>query len=62
MRVVVFVGTMRKFRFYLLEPTTVSHDIVLEDFMYIGKYALQFLWSDEHFTGIFPFTVLKNLD
>ena len=46
----------------ILEPTSVSSDIVLEDFMYIGKYALQFLWSDEHFTGIFPFTVLKNLD
>ena len=39
-----------------------SFDIVIEDFMYIGKYALQFLWNDEHYTGIFPFEVLKNLE
>ena len=46
----------------ILEPTSVPHDIILEDFMYIGKYAEQFLWNDEHYTGIFPFEVLKNLE
>ena len=46
----------------ILEPTSVPFDIVIEDFMYIGKYALQFLWNAEHYTGIFRFDVLKNLE
>ena len=46
----------------ILEPTSIPFDIVIEDFMYIGQYALQFLWNDEHYTGIFPFEVLKNLE
>lgn len=27
----------------------------------VGKYTIQFLWSDGHFTGIFPFDILREL-
>ena len=27
----------------------------------VGKYAVQFLWSDTHFTGIYPFAMLRDL-
>ena len=30
------------------------------DWMTIGRYALQFLWSDAHDTGIYPYTVLRH--
>lgn len=28
---------------------------------YVGRYALQFLWSDGHSTGIYPFDYLRRL-
>jgi DUF971 family protein len=28
---------------------------------YVGRYALQFDWSDGHSTGIFPFVFLRDL-
>jgi DUF971 family protein len=28
---------------------------------YIGRYALQFVWSDGHDTGIYPFELLRKL-
>jgi len=45
----------------LLDPFTVEANIVAEDYLLVGKYAVQFLWSDGHFTGIFPFEVLRKL-
>ena len=45
----------------LLNPFTVDSNIVVEDYLLVGKYAVQFLWSDGHFTGIFPFEVLRKL-
>lgn len=29
---------------------------------YVGRYALQFQWSDGHATGIYPFDYLRRLD
>ena len=37
----------------LLDPATVAADIRAEDYLSVGRYAVQFLWSDEHFTGIY---------
>ena len=28
---------------------------------YVGRYALQFIWSDGHQTGIYPFDLLRSL-
>ena len=45
----------------LLDPATVPSDICAEDYIMVGKYAVQFLWSDAHYTGIYPFELLRGL-
>ena len=45
----------------LLDPATVSYDINVEDYITVGKYAIQFLWSDTHYTGIYPFDLMRKL-
>ena len=45
----------------LLDPATVPADLRAEDYLMVGRYAVQILWSDAHFTGIYPFTVLRAL-
>ena len=45
----------------LLDPATIPLNLQAEDHLMIGNYAIQFLWSDGHFTGIFPFNVLRNM-
>ena len=45
----------------LLDPATVPADIRAEDYLMVGRYAVQFLWSDAHFTGIYTFETLRRL-
>ena len=45
----------------LLDPASVAADIHAEDHLMVGRYAIQFLWSDAHFTGIYPFEMLRKL-
>ena len=45
----------------LLDPATVPAGIHAEDYLMVGRYAVQFLWSDGHYTGIYPFEMLRNL-
>ena len=45
----------------LLDPASVPADIRAEDYLMVGRYAVQFLWSDAHYTGIYPFKVLRQL-
>ena len=45
----------------ILDPASVPSDLKAEDHLMIGNYAIQFLWSDAHFTGIFPFNVLRGM-
>ena len=45
----------------LLDPASVPADIHAEDYLMVGRYAVQFLWSDAHYTGIYPFKVLRQL-
>ena len=45
----------------LLDPMSVAADIRAEDHLMVGRYAVQFLWSDAHFTGIYPFDLLRRL-
>lgn len=37
----------------------VPEDVEALDWMKVGRYALQFLWSDAHDTGIYPFQALR---
>ena len=45
----------------LLDPVSVPADIRAEDHLMVGRYAVQFLWSDTHYTGIYPFEALRAL-
>ena len=45
----------------LLDPASVPANLRAEDYLPVGRYALQFLWSDAHYTGIYPFEVLRAL-
>ena len=36
----------------------ISEDVRAVDQMQVGNYALQFLWSDTHYTGIYPYLFL----
>jgi len=45
----------------LLDPMSIPSDIKAEDYLMIGRYAIQFLWSDAHFTGIYTFELLRTI-
>lgn len=45
----------------LLNVQTIQDDIIAVDFLEVGKYAIQILWSDGHQTGIYPFDYLIQL-
>ena len=42
-----------------LDPDQVSQDVRAVDHMQVGNYALQFLWSDTHYTGIYTYQSLR---
>ncbi|MDP2959276.1 MAG: DUF971 domain-containing protein [Longimicrobiales bacterium] len=44
-----------------LRAESVSREIYPEAIHYVGRYALQFLWSDGHTTGLYPFEYLRKL-
>ena len=45
----------------LLSPEDVPPDVEVLDWMAVGRYALRFLFSDAHDTGIYPFDLLREL-
>ncbi len=45
----------------LLDPDSVSKDVMAVDYMMIGTYAVQFLWSDTHYTGLYTYEHLRKL-
>ena len=45
----------------LLDPASVPADIHAEDYLMVGRYAVQLLWSDAHYTGIYTFKVLRSV-
>ena len=45
----------------LVDPVSVPADIRAEDYLMVGRYAVQILWSDAHYTGIYPFELLRRL-
>lgn len=44
----------------LLNPAAVPQDIMPVSIHYVGKYALRFVWSDGHDTGIYPWDLLRR--
>ncbi len=44
-----------------LDENTVPSYIEAVEHMLVGNYAVQFLWSDVHYTGIYTFKVLRDL-
>jgi DUF971 family protein len=44
----------------LLDPGSVQEDVRAVDQMAVGQYALQFLWSDAHYTGIYTYRSLRG--
>ena len=45
----------------ILAPASVAADVYPLSIHYVGRYALQFIWSDGHQTGIYPFDYLRRL-
>lgn len=45
----------------ILRPDRVPEDVYPLAIRYVGRYALQFDWSDGHTTGIYPFELLRQL-
>ena len=44
-----------------LDPDTVPKDLQAVDYMMVGNYAIEFLWSDTHYTGIYTYDFLRSL-
>ncbi len=45
----------------MLDPATVSDSLGVESVDLVGRYALNFRWSDGHQTGIYSFRLLREL-
>lgn len=45
----------------LLDPSMVPPDVYPLAIRHVGRYALQFEWSDGHRTGIYPFDQLRRM-
>ena len=45
----------------MLDSDSISGDLSFDHISIVGRYALNFHFSDEHETGIFSFTYLRDL-
>jgi len=45
----------------LLVPSMVPEDVYPTAIHHVGRYALQFVWSDGHDTGFYSFETLRGL-
>jgi DUF971 family protein len=45
----------------VLKPETISDELTIADLNVVGRYALNFRWSDGHDTGIYSFRYLREL-
>jgi DUF971 family protein len=45
----------------ILRPENVPVGVFPTAIHYVGRYALQFVWSDGHDTGFYPFDYLRRL-
>lgn len=44
-----------------LRPESISDDLTMRDLSLVGRYALNFKWSDGHDSGIYSFRYLREL-
>ena len=44
-----------------LRPESISDEVEISDLSIVGRYALNFRWSDNHETGIYSFQYLRDL-
>ena len=44
-----------------LKPEAISNEVEINDVSVVGRYALNFRWSDGHETGIYSFQYLRDL-
>lgn len=44
----------------VLKPEDISEELVIADLSLVGRYALNFRWSDGHETGIYSFRYLRE--
>ena len=44
-----------------LKPENISEELSIVDVSIVGRYALNFRWSDGHETGIYSFRYLRDL-
>jgi DUF971 family protein len=44
-----------------LDPATVPEDVYALEYQPVGRYAIQFLWSDAHYTGLYPHDFLRAM-
>jgi len=45
----------------VLKPETVGDEVQIRDLTLVGRYAINFRWSDGHETGIYSFRYLREL-
>lgn len=45
----------------MLKPESISSELIIKDIGLVGRYALNFQWSDGHATGIYSFRYLREL-
>jgi len=45
----------------VLRPDSISEELTINDLDLVGRYALNFRWSDGHETGIYSFRYLREL-
>jgi DUF971 family protein len=45
----------------MLKPENISENIEIRDLSLVGRYAINFRWSDGHETGIYSFRYLREL-
>ena len=45
----------------ILDSNTIPADIHIEKAEYVGHYALKITWSDGHDTGLFSFSLLREM-
>ncbi len=45
----------------ILDPTQIPTHVSIVNCYYVGSYALNISWSDNHQTGIYTFRMLRNI-
>jgi DUF971 family protein len=45
----------------VLKPEAISDELTISELALVGRYALNFRWSDGHETGIYSFRYLRDL-